>query len=167
MTWRYCATIRLLPTHCRIDGYRSCGGREVSPGKNVERRAIVSPLREPANGYWASLLRASSPPGLPPTALHVRSRPHFTSDFLRTSPRGDALVFSAGFPPLGSPEDFHLPFYAHAGRTLRGPLMGGAACSAAGLNRRLALNPPAGAHRSAPRIPRAARSQWVRTTGGD
>src|SRR4029453_15391036 len=119
MTWRYCATIRLLPTHCRIDGYRSCGGREVSPGKNVGRRAIVSPLREPTNGYWASLLRASSPLGLPPTALHVCSRPHFTSDFLRTSPHDDALVFSVGFPPLGSPEDLHLLFYAHAGRTLR------------------------------------------------
>ena len=48
-----------------------------------------SPLRAPADGYWASLPMASSPPGRTPlTALRFRSVRYCTLGFHQTPPRG-------------------------------------------------------------------------------
>jgi hypothetical protein len=133
--FRYNAIIRLLSSlhHLVLSfsvitarGFHRCGGREASPGKNAELRVKPSPIRlAPRRISGFADGRQLNPGARRLTALHFRSIPHSTLDFHRTLPRGSLppswrpCLFGAGFPPSGSPEDFHLLFRAHAGRTLR------------------------------------------------
>jgi hypothetical protein len=114
----------------------SRGGREVSPGKghgtSPDHRRLYS---FPPTDIGLRMLMVSSPTGHKPhRRFALRSVPGFTLGFHRTSPRGLSralplkgpgapgrrpCLLGVGFPPSGSQEDFHLPFRAHAGRTMQ------------------------------------------------
>jgi hypothetical protein len=77
--------------------------RHTETRQRISGIASQGKLAPGSTAYGASRLFA--------TVLHFGLPPDLAS--------GDALVFSAGFPPSGSPEDLHLLSCAHAGRTLR------------------------------------------------
>ena len=123
---RYYATIRLLSSLRHLvlgssttTAHPAVAEAERSPRVRTQNFVPTpSPLRTPPDGYRASPPEAGSPAGRTPhgaslslgSALHLGLPPD--------PPRGRSpCPFGVGFPSSGSPEDFHLLFCAHAGRT--------------------------------------------------
>ena len=100
------------------------GGREVSPGKNAELRAdpvaTTHRLRR-ISGFTAGSRLTHGRHALRRFAFARFGTAPMTSTRRPLAGLPPSLpprpcLFGAGFPPSGSPEDFHLLFRAHAGR---------------------------------------------------